>query len=155
MAQLKFSDAVREIVQSDPRYSEDAYFFVREALDFTVRLLGKPEAPGPKRHVTGGELLEGIRKFARQEYGQMALTVLKSWGLQRTEDVGEVVFRMVNMGLLGKTDEDKKKDFANGYDFYQAFTQPYLPSGGSRGIRPANSRNARAKKAEKDERPCR
>jgi uncharacterized repeat protein (TIGR04138 family) len=113
---------LEEIVNRDPRYTEEAYAFVRAGLDFTVRRLEKP------RHVGGRELLDGIREFALKEFGPMTKTVLQGWGITRTEDVGEIVFNMVETGLLGKTDEDSRADFADGYDFEEAFRRPFLPA---------------------------
>jgi len=114
------------ILAKDPRYTVEAYAFVRIGLDFTVRRL---EAP---RHVSGQELLEGLREFALSEFGPMTKTVLGSWGIHRTEDVGEVVFNLVESGLLGKTEKDSRADFANGYDFDEAFRKPYQPKAASR-----------------------
>lgn len=124
MKKIRFEEALAEILQSDRRYDAEAYQFVREALDFTIKLLDKP-AEGPGRHVTGAELLEGIRQYALQEYGPMALTVLHRWGVRRCEDFGEIVFNMVEQGILGKTEQDRKEDFAGGYDFDTAFRQPF------------------------------
>jgi uncharacterized repeat protein (TIGR04138 family) len=122
--ETSFQQAVSEICARDPRYAAESYFFLREALDFTVKTLKKP-AEGPERHVSGQELAEGIRQFALQEFGPMALTVLRAWGLQRTEDLGEMVFNLVECGKLGKTEKDDRRDFANGYDFFEAFGKPY------------------------------
>lgn len=122
MNQVDPSEILKEILRRDPRYSEAAYEFVRTGLDFTVRRLKKP------RHVSGGELLEGLRQFALGEFGPMTKTTLAEWGITRTEDVGEIVFNLVEFGLLGKTDEDSRADFAGGYDFDQAFRQPFQPS---------------------------
>jgi uncharacterized repeat protein (TIGR04138 family) len=58
----------------------------------------------------------------------MALTVLNSWGVRNTGDFGEIVFNLVETGKLGKTDEDKKEDFTNGYDFHEVFARPFLPA---------------------------
>jgi uncharacterized repeat protein (TIGR04138 family) len=121
-----FLQTVKRIHAEDPRYPPEAYFFIREALDFTVKMLDKP-SDGPGRHVTGQELLEGVRTFALQEFGPMALGVLTRWGLRSTEDVGEMVFHLVGAGLLGKTEGDRKEDFAKGYDFHATFAAPYLP----------------------------
>jgi uncharacterized repeat protein (TIGR04138 family) len=119
-----FQQAIAEICVRDPRYAAESYYFLREGLDFTVKALKKP-ADGPERHVTGQELTEGLRQYALQEYGPLALTVLRAWGIQRTEDFGEIVFNLVESGKLGKTDKDDRKDFANGYDFFEAFAKPY------------------------------
>ena len=113
------------ILTRDPRYTVEAYIFVRGGLEFTVRSLKKP------RHVSGQELLAGIREFAIKEFGPMTKTVLNSWGIERTEDVGEIVFNLVETGLLGKTDEDNRADFANGYDFEEAFRKPFKPAAAS------------------------
>ncbi len=118
---------VKEICTKDTRYRPEGYIFVLEALEFTAKMLDKPAKSGRERHVAGRELLEGARHYAIQEFGPMAMTVLGSWGIARTEDFGEIVFNLVETGKLRKTDEDSKADFANGYDFADAFTRPFLP----------------------------
>lgn len=115
-------DLLEPILKRDPRYTAGAYFFVREALDHIVRQL---EAP---RHVSGQELLDGIRKYALAEYGPLTKRVLSEWGINECIDFGHLVFNLVNEGLLGKTDEDSLDDFSNGYDFTEAFLQPFRPS---------------------------
>jgi uncharacterized repeat protein (TIGR04138 family) len=125
MDETAFMDAVRKLYESDARYHPDAYVFVRHGLDYTVKRLGKQRAP--KRHVTGKELVEGIREYAIQQFGPMALTVLRSWGIGKTHDFGEIVFNLVNAGILGKTEDDRKEDFNDGYDFDTAFVRPFLP----------------------------
>ena len=122
----EFEDLLAQVVRDDPRYPAVAYGFLRQGLDYSVKLYSKPDH-GPGRHVTGQELLEALRLCALQEFGPMALTVLRAWGIQRTEDFGEMVFNLVKRSLLGKTEQDKKEDFANGYDFTEAFAAPFLP----------------------------
>jgi uncharacterized repeat protein (TIGR04138 family) len=122
-----FMEAIAEIYKKDPRYDAATYLFVRDALDFTVKTLERP-ATGRGKHVSGQELLEGIRKYALREYGPMTLTVFKRWGVTRTEDFGEIVFNLVESGKLGRTEEDKREDFADGYDFFEAFGKPFLPA---------------------------
>ena len=121
-----FTDALAEIVAADPRYGEEAYLFVREALDFTIKLLNKPKE-GPGRHVRGAELLDGMRQYALKEYGPLAKTVLNHWGVHQCIDFGHLVFNLVQHGVLGKTDEDRLEDFAGGYDFEEAFRKPFRP----------------------------
>lgn len=128
MNQDKFSEVVKNICANDPRYGLQAYFFVREALDFTTDSLKRNHEDIQKRHVSGQELLEGIRKYTLQEFGPMSLTVLQSWGISRTDDFGEIVFNLVSSGKLGCTEEDKKEDFADGYNFRDAFVKPFKPS---------------------------
>lgn len=115
-------ELLQGLLTRDPRYTGGAYLFVRAGLDYTVRRLEKP------RHVSGQELLDGLREFALSEFGPMTKTVLNGWGIQRTEDVGEIVFNMVETGLLGKTEEDSRADFANGYDFDEVFRKPFCPA---------------------------
>lgn len=126
MKKVSFEEALKQIMVADPRYDDNAYHFVRESLDFTVKMLSKP-VEGPGRHVAGEELLEGIRQYALQEFGPIAKTVLNRWGVQSTQDFGEIVFSLVEHGILGKTDEDSKSDFLNGYDFADVFRRPFLP----------------------------
>ena len=126
MKKVNFNEALAQILKDDPRYDEQAYLFLREALDFTIKLFAKPIG-GPGRHVTGTELLDGIRQYALQEYGAMTKTVLNRWGIHKGEDFGNIVFNLVEKGILGKTEQDRKEDFAGGYDFDEAFRQPYRP----------------------------
>lgn len=133
MQPTEFDDLLRQIVRDDPRYTLEAYAFLRVGLDCAVKLYSKTDH-GPGRHVSGRELLEGLRQCALKEFGPMAFTVLKTWGINRTEDFGELVFNLVNRGLLGKTEEDKKEDFAAGYDFQEAFVKPFQPA--ATGARP-------------------
>lgn len=121
-----FEDAVQACLVRDGRFAADAYGFVREALDFTLKDLGA-DRPGHRRHISGGELLEGFRRLAIKEFGPMALRVLESWGLRRTDDVGAIVFNLVEAGVLGKTPRDSADDFKGGYDFQRAFTDPFSP----------------------------
>ena len=126
MHEVSFEEAFVKMRAKDPRYHRDAYLFVREALDFTQKTIGK-DTRGRIRHVTGQELLGGIREFALQQFGPMAKTVLEEWGIQSSQDFGEIVFNMVEVEWLAKTDKDSRADFAHGYDFDEAFRKPFLP----------------------------
>ena len=126
MHELNFDLKVDQIMARDLRYRREAYGFVREALDFTQKLISR-ESRDKVRHVTGQELLDGIRQFALKEYGPMAATVLEEWGITSCADFGEIVFNMVEASLLAKTEKDTREDFQNGYDFIDAFRKPYLP----------------------------
>ncbi|HMP74280.1 MAG TPA: hypothetical protein PKE55_13555 [Kiritimatiellia bacterium] len=140
MKKISFQEAVDAMSSQHPEFNPHVYGFMREALDFTIKLLDKPVA-GPGRHVTGGELLEGIRKYALQEFGPLAMTVLQTWGIKQCEDFGRVVFIMIEQGVLGKTEDDQLQDFAGGYNFIEAFRKPFLPT---RAAPPARSRTAGA-----------
>jgi uncharacterized repeat protein (TIGR04138 family) len=127
MQENAFLEIINNICTKDERYPPEAYLFVRQALDTTVKALDKPKE-GPNRHVTGQELLEGIRLFTLQEFGPMSLTVLQTWNINNTNDFGNIVFNMVESGILGSTAEDSKTDFSGGYDFNEAFKTPFLPN---------------------------
>jgi uncharacterized repeat protein (TIGR04138 family) len=126
MHETSFEEALARIAAKDPRYHRDAYFFVREALDHTQKTIAK-DARGRVRHVSGQELLGGIRDFALQQFGPMAKMVLEEWGVRCCADFGEIVFNMVEADWLAKTDKDSRADFATGYDFEDAFRKPFLP----------------------------
>jgi uncharacterized repeat protein (TIGR04138 family) len=128
MQEVSFEESLVRIQAKDPRYHREAYLFVRDALDHTQKTIGK-DPRSRIRHVTGQELLGGIREFALQQFGPMAKTVLEDWGVHRGEDFGEIVFNMIDVGWLAKTSKDSRADFANGYDFDEAFRKPFLPKG--------------------------
>ena len=128
MQEINFDEAVELVLARDSRYPREAYVFVREALDYTQKLAGK-ETRGAIRHVSGQELLEGIRKFALNQFGPMTTTVFEEWNIRHCRDFGEIVFNMVEIGLLAKTEKDTRDDFQNGYDFTDAFRKPFRPQG--------------------------
>ena len=125
MQEINFDEALDRILAKDPRFSREAYLFLRESLDFTQKLI--KEHRGQIRHVSGQELLDGIRRFGLQQFGPMTATVFEEWGVKNSRDYGEIVFNMLEIGLLAKTDQDSREDFQNGYDFTEAFRKPFWP----------------------------
>ncbi|MGA2866127.1 MAG: Minf_1886 family protein [Verrucomicrobiota bacterium] len=126
MHEASFDEPLELIRAKDPRYTGEAYQFVREALDYTQKSIGR-ENRGRIRHISGQELLGGIRDLALAQFGPMAMTVLEEWGVRNCQDFGEIVFNMVDIGVLAKTEKDTRADFAGGYDFAEAFRRPFLP----------------------------
>jgi uncharacterized repeat protein (TIGR04138 family) len=126
MQPVNFEESVSLIVASNSRYRCDAYFFVRDALDYTKRTMGRSKTD--EKHVSGKELLEGIRAFALETYGPMAATVLGEWGIRACSDFGEIVFIMIEHSLLAKSENDSRADFDGGYDFEDAFGKPFRPT---------------------------
>jgi uncharacterized repeat protein (TIGR04138 family) len=110
-----FYQKIEGVLTKDARYKADAYEFVMQALWFTQKRLDR------QSDVSGQELLEGIREFALEQYGPMAKAVFQHWGINKTDDFGEIVFNMVEVGLMGKSEKDSPDDFKNFYDFNQAF----------------------------------
>jgi uncharacterized repeat protein (TIGR04138 family) len=127
MHEVSFEEALDSIQAKDPRYAREAYLFIKEALDHTQKAIGKKNR-GRVRHVSGQELLEGIREFALSQYGPMAMMLLTEWGVKDCSDFGHMVFNMVEIGWLAKTEKDSKADFEGGYDFFEAFRKPYVPT---------------------------
>ncbi|HJX98922.1 MAG TPA: Minf_1886 family protein [Chthoniobacterales bacterium] len=126
MQKIGFAEALDSIVGSDPRYQREAYIFLRDALDFTTKQQKKAKGT-TVRHVSGPELLEGVRQYALKEFGPMVITVFESWGIRSCEDIGHMVFNLINAGIFGKTDEDSIEDFKSVFDFQEAFVKPFAP----------------------------
>jgi uncharacterized repeat protein (TIGR04138 family) len=132
---------IAKLLEEDRRYTFDAYVFLFEALQYAQNVLemgadrptepmpepaAEDEAPaGPQRHVSGQELCEAIRRYALEQYGYMAKTVLNSWGIRGTTDFGEIVFNLIRIGQMRKTPSDTLVDFDNVYDFDVAFQQQF------------------------------
>ena len=112
-------DVLDRLRERYPRYHETAYVFVLSALHYVLERLDEP------RHISGRELAEGVRDLAIGRFGPMARTVLEHWGVGSTADVGQLVFALVECGILIKQDEDDLGDFANVYSFDEAFGQDY------------------------------
>jgi len=125
MAKEDFQERLRAILTKDPRYPAIAYAFVLESLERTMRGLRRDRCEGEARHVTGKELLEGIAVLAREEFGLLAQGVLAAWGIERTEDFGEIVFNLVEGQLLSRRDQDTKEEFRGGFAFAEAFGRDY------------------------------
>ena len=110
------------------RYHPHAYQFVFQALQHSQRRLGRPAATGPDdedAHITGPELLQGLRELALEEFGLLTTMVFRHWGVCGTEDFGRIVFEMVERGDMRKTDRDQLSDFCEVYDFEQVFDREY------------------------------
>jgi len=125
-----FHPGLAEVVREDPRYAYEAYEFVFYALHHTQQRLGR-EAPAsdseaePQHHVSGPELLEGVRDLALREFGRMARTVFRLWGIERTADFGEIVFNLIEAGMMSKTTEDNRRDFHDVYDLDRALVEGF------------------------------
>lgn len=118
----EIDDVLSQICTGDRRYHLDAYEFVLEALSFTQKRFNR------SKHVTGKELLEGIKKLLLDKFGPMTLTVLNHWGISSTEDFGNIVFNLVEKRILTKTEEDNIESFKNAFDFLLVFDKGYRRS---------------------------
>jgi len=119
---------LEEVVQRDPRFAYEAYEFVFAALEHAQKMLGRQpdeEEAEDTHHVSGPELLAGVRDLALREFGLMARTVFRMWGVNSTADFGEIVFNLIEANLMSKTDEDCRADFAGVYDLDEALVRDY------------------------------
>jgi uncharacterized repeat protein (TIGR04138 family) len=120
---------IQDIVRRDGRYAYEAYEFMFEALSHTQEMAGKVpiggESPGEEHHVSGPEILMGAADLAREEFGFLARTVFHQWGVRRSDDLGEIVFNLIEAGLLSKTDTDSRADFHDVLDLDRALSEGY------------------------------
>lgn len=132
MQDLDFDEVVALIRKEDGRYSRQAYHFIRQGLDHTVKALKERDATRLKKsaHVKGPELLEGLRVYALDQFGPMARTVLTDWGITRCADFGEIVFNLIDYNVFSKTETDSREDFSEIYTFEEAFEAPFRPTRG-------------------------
>lgn len=121
------------LLREDQRFKLEAYQFVRDALTYAQKELGmgcdEPPmtkgAPPPEAHLTGQQLCLAIRAYAQEQYGLMAKLVLKDWGVTSTSDFGEIVYNLIAIDDMKKSESDRREDFDNVYDFDEAFVHSF------------------------------
>ncbi len=126
-----FQEAVAEAVRREPSYRPEGYDFLRESLEAVIKKRSKSRVPQVSSHVSAMELLDGFRHLALKEFGPMAPTVLEYWGIRNCQDIGKMVFLLVETGAFGRTEEDNLEGFRNGFDFHDAFVVPFQPNAAS------------------------
>jgi uncharacterized repeat protein (TIGR04138 family) len=114
---------IESLARDRGQYSPQAYFFVLEALNFTLERLHKS---GHEGHITGRQLLAGIRDFGLKSFGFLGRAVFESWGLRSTAGFGDIVFDLVSVQLVRKQESDSKADFEGGFDFANAFEERFI-----------------------------
>lgn len=115
-------------MRRDARYDGQAYYFLKDSLDFTLKRFIETKG-GQARHVTGKELLEGFRDHAIDQFGPMAATLMEEWGIRECGDVGNMVFRMIEEQVFGKQESDKPEDFEKVFDLRKSLREPFQPTG--------------------------
>ncbi len=124
---------ILELLKEDQRFTIDAYQFVREALSYAQEILKMPHQPAAgdegERHLTGQQLCEAIRQYALEQYGYMAKTVLNNWGVYSTSDFGEIVYNLIRIKQMKKSEHDRREDFDDCYEFDTAFMPEFELSG--------------------------
>jgi uncharacterized repeat protein (TIGR04138 family) len=118
---------IAAIVRRDPRFHADAYLFLFGALEHTAQELRRVrDIPREQRmRITGEELVRGVRDYGHGEFGPLAKVVLESWGVSETRHIGDIVFNLVDSGLLRKDEKDKREDFDDVFDFQSALVDAY------------------------------
>ena len=106
----------KELRQKYKEYADGAYYFTYEALDYTSKNLVRRA-----EHATANELLEGCRLYSIEQFGCLAKTILNNMGIRKTEDIGDIVFHLIEFELMGKQEKDKREEFDSVYDFNVAF----------------------------------
>jgi len=120
VAELMFLDGVMDRIRMrERRFHEQAYLFVLAALEFHQTRLTE------RRHISGRELASACRELAIERFGVMARLVLEHWGITCTADIGDVVFALVESELLLSQPGDRREDFADVFDFGDAFERDY------------------------------
>lgn len=107
--------ALAVIRKRDGKYNERAYVFVLAALEYAQTKLPA------RRHLSGVELAWACRDFALEQFGMLANSVLTHWGINTTEDFGQIVFMLIDVGLLARQPSDRLEDFERVYDFAEVF----------------------------------
>jgi uncharacterized repeat protein (TIGR04138 family) len=126
MQAMQFEQSVFSILKRDKRFDPHAYFFLKDALDFTLKRIADGNG-GQARHVSGPELLEGFRDYALDQFGPMASTLMREWGVRKCQDVGDMVFHLIEEQVFGKQDSDRREDFSGIFDFEESLVKPFLP----------------------------
>ena len=111
----------------DGHYSPEAFRFMFEALEHALVASGKEKAKGPERHISGQQLLKGMREYARQLFGPLAAQTWRAWGIHRSLDWGKIVFMLVEAGMLNRQDSDSLDDFDEDFDYEEYFVKSYRP----------------------------
>ena len=136
MQHTGFHEAVESISRGDSRYHPEAYAFLRDSLEATIKRRKKTRKETGS-HVGAAELLDGFRVHALNEFGPMSMMVLDYWGVRESADVGNLVFNLVEAGIFGKTEEDTIESFRDVFDFEEAFVAPFRPGEDVLNVRPA------------------
>lgn len=126
MQAMQFDQSVGAILRRDKRFDPHAYFFLKDALDFTLKRVAEASG-GQPRHVSGPELLEGFRDYALDQFGPMAATLMTEWGVRKCSDVGDMVFNLIEEQVFGRQESDCKEDFIGSFDLEDALRLPFLP----------------------------
>ncbi len=122
-----FDDIVSRIYEADSRFDPDAYYYLRDAIDRTAQKLGRSGPKAENHHVSGKELSEGFRDCMLEDFGPMAATLAEEWGLGQSEDIGAMVYNLIEAGAFGKAPQDRRSDFNGVFNLLEALERPYRP----------------------------
>ena len=111
--------SIEELARQDRRYPPMAYMLVFEGLECALARLPA------RRHVTPRELAEGVREAALKQWGLLARTVLESWNIRSTGEIGDLVFNLIERKLLVAGAEDNRTQFEDLFDFDEGFDRAF------------------------------
>ena len=123
-----FDDMVSRVYEADFRFDVEAYYYLRDALDRTARTLGRDGPKAEERHLSGKELSEGFRDCMLEDFGPMAATVAEDWGLETSDDIGAMVYNLIEAGAFTKAPTDRRSDFKGLFNLVDELEAPYLPA---------------------------
>ncbi len=124
MSELNFEQELYGILERDSRYSRNAYLFAFQALEYTMKSFLQLDED-KRRHVSAQELLDGMKEYAIKHFGYMARYVWESWGIGSTDDWGNVVYNLIDAGLMKQNEEDSPELFSGVFDFEEVFERAW------------------------------
>ena len=122
-----YDDIVTRIYEADNRFDPEAYYYLRDVIDRTTQKLERSGPTSKDRHVSGQELSEGFRDCMLEDFGPMAATLAEEWGIGQSEDIGSMVYNLIEAGAFGKSSKDKKSDFNGVFNLLEVLETPYRP----------------------------
>ena len=127
---LSRDERIAQAAMADKRYPAAAFAYVAKAVPAVAKeLCAREKNRSARKHISGQELTEGLRRLLLRDFGRMAIDVLKSWHITRTLDFGEIVYDLVAVNVLSVSPQDSREDFVDVYDFDEAFTKSIIPRG--------------------------
>ncbi len=126
MKRKSFEELVEHLINNGGKYNREVYFFIKAVLDYSLDIQASKNK-GVRKHVSGQDLLEGFRAYTLKEFGPMSSSVLREWGIKECEDVGVIVFELIEVGVFGKDESDSPSDFSSTFTFKEAFETPFMP----------------------------
>lgn len=111
-------------MRTHQEYAEEAYSFVRESMETAKEQCGKT---GENTHVSAKELYMGTCKHALESFGPLAPEVLAYWGVSSADDIGAIVYNLIEAGVFGRSKGDTREQFHDLPPLQEILDEPYSP----------------------------